>query len=330
MLVRMGMRIPISKVWRAFPEFDAFTDAECAIYVRQAKKRKRATLSSAVLGGLFVGMPLGTAVAVGGVALVNFITDRVNKSTVDPPWVFWVEIAAAVILAFAWGLIGLMSPLIARDITLRRIMRRQLTSLACGCGYSLLGQTPFRDDEFGEAVRCPECGVRVPVGGEHGLRRESLMVTVRDGEASTSEPGNASGSLTPKPIAEAVYGAHNDDPLAKHCPALRDLPSDAQRAAIERVRATQPTRQRLAVGVGIAVGGLAAGVLLAILLLRLIPGFGAIEGWISPSFWTRFSLILAALLAWFVGAWTKRLVRASMTHRAASDAVTAAIAEHAR
>jgi hypothetical protein len=34
------MRLPVSKIYRGFPELDPFTDTECEMYVARARSRK--------------------------------------------------------------------------------------------------------------------------------------------------------------------------------------------------------------------------------------------------------------------------------------------------
>src|SRR2546430_111533 len=56
------MRIPFTKVYRAFPEFDSLSDEDCARYVRQVKAHRRGlvqVLPAIITLVLVIGWPVG-------------------------------------------------------------------------------------------------------------------------------------------------------------------------------------------------------------------------------------------------------------------------------
>src|SRR5262245_53710442 len=63
------MRVPVSKAYRAFPELDGFTDAQCDQFVKLANRRR--WLSMVISTG--VGMVAMLVVGIGGGALARFV-----------------------------------------------------------------------------------------------------------------------------------------------------------------------------------------------------------------------------------------------------------------
>lgn len=142
------MRLPTSKIWRAFPELDRFNDARCVRYVRQAKAKRRASGSVLVLL-----VPVFVIVWLVSMGLSVGLMDMLYPGGAGPG-------AVGTILAlflFAGTPLALsMTLLLARDRWLHRAVRDRLNVARClGCSYSLLGLTPL---EGGRVVVCPECG----------------------------------------------------------------------------------------------------------------------------------------------------------------------------
>ncbi len=83
-----------------------------------------------------------------------------------------------IVVAFA---IGLLAPigvvLVARDRWNRRVLRRHLRDVRCGCGYSMLGLSIERTPER-EVLRCPECGHATEITSAMRYRLNATLVTL--------------------------------------------------------------------------------------------------------------------------------------------------------
>jgi hypothetical protein len=165
------VRVPISKVYRAFPELDPFDDEQCELFVRQATRgslRRHAQGWAlkvlAFAAGLIVWI---FAVALGGLVVDAFrLTAPVQNVLVIPMMVGFVLIPG-------------MALLFVRDIWLRRSIKARLVSARCpACEYSLLGLPIV----MGLAV-CPECGEQLDLE-RMGLTPKDLMAT--DGVAEVA------------------------------------------------------------------------------------------------------------------------------------------------
>jgi len=163
------LRIPRSKIYRAFPELDPFSDEDCQRFMQRARSQGgfEVFINGALYGGggailaiLFIVMaPLFTW-------LSRLFWDQLGRARSE-------ELAIFIILLLV-GSLPTMGGLIARDIVYRRLMQRainlQLDRIRClECQYSLLGQVA-RDGR----VRCPECGAVVTLR-RLGLSAEDLI-----------------------------------------------------------------------------------------------------------------------------------------------------------
>lgn len=179
------MRIPMSKVYRAFPELDRFPDHECERFVRRARRRVLKWMWFPVLA-LFGSF---AAIAFGSVMLATYASEAIRAiaQTIDRTIGGWLEadfpvgdliIAAAFLLALTIG--PWLAFALPRDALLRRAIAKRIEIANCtGCEHSLLGLPllgEVRDDQPGPAVRCPECG-RVMVLDEIGLTPDDLIVS---------------------------------------------------------------------------------------------------------------------------------------------------------
>lgn len=153
------MRIPGSKVYRAFPELDRFSDAQCARFLWASKRdwwvARLARLFAAF--GAFAGSLL---IGYGAVALLvwRFLpTDGGGSRSISEVW-YWGSIMSAICGPV---LIALLVALMTRDLFLRRRLRAVINDRAkcLGCGYSLLGLTVPEN----LIVNCPECGEKTEV-----------------------------------------------------------------------------------------------------------------------------------------------------------------------
>ena len=139
------MRLPVSKVYRAFPELDRFTDAECSQYVQRAMKN----CWRSMLVASAIAVVLAIIAAVAGPALVGLLASVSSQGFRNRyDMLFPILGIAAFIGGPAFVALG------TRNVWLRRAIRSQLNTTLCPqCGYQLLG-LPL----VSEGVHCPECG----------------------------------------------------------------------------------------------------------------------------------------------------------------------------
>jgi hypothetical protein len=156
------VRIPISKVYRSFPELDRFSDEDCERFVALAREARPGASTAVaalcmlvVLGGLLVGGVIGVPVY-----------QSIVGPHEDGTWRSAVGLLAWVGLALGGPLIGFT----IRDRWVRTLVASRVRQGAClHCRYSLLGLTPQRG-----VVRCPECGEENDLS-ERGLSGEDLL-----------------------------------------------------------------------------------------------------------------------------------------------------------
>ncbi|MEX2217696.1 MAG: hypothetical protein WD749_02965 [Phycisphaerales bacterium] len=173
------MRIPVRKIYRSFPDLDAFSDAECERFILQATSQRPWMLGWAVLVGaglaalwLFVLIPL-----------IVLAADAIGpKLTSD------AALAISGITLTTLAVLGTLLPAMwVRDTLLIRTIRDRIALARCPfCGQSLLG-LPLLANSERETVRCPECG-RVVILEEIGLRHAELIP-----RAAAPDPSAAGG-----------------------------------------------------------------------------------------------------------------------------------------
>jgi hypothetical protein len=180
------VRIPFEKVYRAFPEFDRFSDQRCEAYLRYVRER-------------YAWMPLATVVLwIGGFLLgamcgmLSFVWARrllpraLWKATVGSDDTGVSVVSSVVLLAVSIGVPVLLA-VIVRDRLLRTVLRKQLRGVECKqCGYSLLGAAVTEG-----CVQCPECGHAFAIF-KHGLTPKDFDVRAENDLPAAAEP--------PKPI----------------------------------------------------------------------------------------------------------------------------------
>jgi hypothetical protein len=142
------MRLPISKVYRGFPELDRFSDEQCSAYVTTAERAN--LLGRLAVQGIVLLMFLPGSCVGGG--LMIWAAHLVFG---DPDEADWTLLASGLLMT-----LGVAAPcigaLMVRDTWLRRMIRRQLERCMCpSCRYSLLGLRPANG-----SVVCPECGAK--------------------------------------------------------------------------------------------------------------------------------------------------------------------------
>lgn len=188
------MRIPLSKVYRAFPELDRFSDAECERFVLQVSRQRLGTrylIGVAPVIGLVVSIIVLVVVMVYGQPSLKWLSDVLNRLAdfVQPDREADIGHLALFFAALMWVITSTyLSALLARDWHLRRGIRLRLEVTNCtACRQSLLG-LPLLAGERGEpaAVRCPECGTRLVL--------QEIGLTPRDIIARSETGGEAGGS----------------------------------------------------------------------------------------------------------------------------------------
>jgi hypothetical protein len=156
------MRIPLHKVYRAFPELDRFEDEDCERFVVQARRvaiEKR------------IGRHLLEAVAAASVFLLVIALGMAGFAVLASLSVSWLVMDLAV-MVFVSAMAGapIVSAMMVRDAWLRRAIASRLASARCAaCDYSLLG-LPVNNG----VVMCPECGFELALAS-YGLRPEDLL-----------------------------------------------------------------------------------------------------------------------------------------------------------
>jgi hypothetical protein len=128
------MRLPLNRVYRAFPELDRFTNDQCEQFVRRAWRR--------------AWWRIGCLPFVAGAFVFAMLLSLISRLSGEPPAVVLITIVMLVI-----GL-PVVSALLLRDALLRHTVGGLIGKAVCiKCGFSLLGLRVADG-----VVRCPECG----------------------------------------------------------------------------------------------------------------------------------------------------------------------------
>lgn len=149
------MRLPLSKVWRAFPELDRFSDEQCQRFVRAARRGAgRPIRVVATAAALLAGWA-------GGLAFIVWMTagrKPIFRAWDSPTTLGTLALCGVMILVF---LVAAAPAILVRDRLLRRRVMRIITlrGRCMMCKYSLLG-LPVGANLL---VVCPECGAPTPV-----------------------------------------------------------------------------------------------------------------------------------------------------------------------
>ena len=144
-----GRGIPI---YRAFPELDQFSDAECRHWMKLSWEYwPRRRLLIAALGPI-------AAIAAFILAAAGFIGMlTIPKYTwyADSSGLVFFGVLIAVTIVPGTGIALIVYTI--RDRWLRDCLRAFIADRRCGCGYSLVG-LPERRIPQGVVIICPECG----------------------------------------------------------------------------------------------------------------------------------------------------------------------------
>ncbi len=142
------MRLPLSKVYRAFPELDRFDDAACRAFVSDVSRQHWWSALQTAIFSVVVAVLL----ALGGLLIIG--TEMAQRQSVLTRW---GELAGLIVVFVGPILFGMAM----RDWWLRRRLQERIDASRCfACNYSLVGMPA---EEAG--IRCPECGARTPVDG---------------------------------------------------------------------------------------------------------------------------------------------------------------------
>lgn len=155
------MRIPRSKVYRAFPELDAFSDEQCRGFVRSASRSWGRRGVRLVIQGVVAGAALGATSM-----LSRWLVEWLGRAAEvwfrqDASFLFTMGVLLFFVL-FSTSMAWLMT----RNIQLRRAIRWVMGSRgSCGaCAYGLTGLPVSGEGE----VMCPECGMRLMADAARG------------------------------------------------------------------------------------------------------------------------------------------------------------------
>lgn len=143
------MRLPFSKLARAFPELDSFTDTQCERFIWLAQVRQPARMAVSTCIALLVVF----GIIGGGFILLDRAEAHFSR--------FFNRVHTAVyaLLVAAPFVMAVIAGLSIRDYCIRRLVRRRITSMRCtDCSYGLLGLTPGKAQDGQDAIKCPECG----------------------------------------------------------------------------------------------------------------------------------------------------------------------------
>lgn len=149
------MRLPFSKPYRAFPEFDAMSDEDCRTFVRQAfVHRPWLTLRAPVL--------LGVVLIVCWPTLVLVLLEHVPGVRGYVPLPRSTE-GVMIFLIVTTVMLAVGVPLIVRDWGVYLGLQDEVHRARCRkCHQSLVG-VPVQSigaepDPAKQFIRCPECG----------------------------------------------------------------------------------------------------------------------------------------------------------------------------
>lgn len=170
-------RVPLKKIYRAFPELDQFSDVQCERYVAFAKGD---------IGCAFYFVPPLTAAAAFVVCICVYLAVGRRLGFGSPNTTAGILFQVVATVTFLFGL-PLVGGFLARDallgLLLRRHVRSRVERTRCpGCRYSLLGQRMVNG-----VIGCPECGGTTTLEAL-GLNSEEDLIPPRNhDEASALE-----------------------------------------------------------------------------------------------------------------------------------------------
>jgi hypothetical protein len=129
------VRIPLKKVYRAFPQLDEFSDEECERFVQRAEQ----DYPGSKTGAMFLGVVafLVGLIVLGILERYMWVACSAHMSPMARSYALDAVVlgsAALMVLTFGVGMCCVRDRWLIRTITLR------VRQTSCpGCGYSLLG-----------------------------------------------------------------------------------------------------------------------------------------------------------------------------------------------
>jgi len=159
------MRIPISNIYRAFPELDDYDDEQCARLMRRIQLNlsghaRRNTISLSVCAASLL-LTLATSKIIYDFFAKNYDFVSKNDLIFLPCLLFILGVSAAALV-------------LTRDIVLRRQLKNaidyELDRVRClNCRYILIAQQPKAG-----MLTCPECGTQVSLA-RLGITEDDLI-----------------------------------------------------------------------------------------------------------------------------------------------------------
>lgn len=141
------MRLPGTKIWRAFPELDSFDDARASQFVHAACRAF--WLVKFVRGAAMFFGGLGCVVVM--ILACGVVMNTLERVIKEPMLTALLGLTALIV-----GVLSMCVLMIVRDFFMRRRVRKVIASRgSCvNCGYVLVGLRVPADLH----LRCPECG----------------------------------------------------------------------------------------------------------------------------------------------------------------------------
>ena len=168
------MRIPLTKLYRAFSQLDRFSDTQCDLLMRRVRLDRKARLL------VWVSPVFAFVLSLVVVVILLVTTDVLAQ--------FEPLFRDADLLLFLLCVLGIPTAvaLLIRDHLLRRFLvkaiRLRIDRVRCRhCRYILIGQRPIGDE-----VNCPECG-RMNRLRELGVTVDDLIPRESDLDRLSSE-----------------------------------------------------------------------------------------------------------------------------------------------
>ena len=142
------MRIPLTKLYRAFSELDRFNDIQCDLLMRRVRVDREARF--------LIWVSPVVAFVLSFVVIVVLLVKTDGMAQIKP--LLRDDDLRAFLCVLCISGIPAVVALLIRDHLLRRFLvkaiRLRIDRVRCGdCSYILIGQRPI-----GDGVNCPECG----------------------------------------------------------------------------------------------------------------------------------------------------------------------------
>lgn len=179
------MRLPLTKVYRAFAEFDGVSTEQCERLLRRVRANGHWLMLLTPLGA----MVAATGWIIGLLAVVGSLERQPAGWLLDDPS---AVLAVGIIGATLFGAVGF---LLVRDYALLLAMRREVRLVRCRkCKQSMLG-LPVQTNSIGKHtpgdawVRCPECGTRWDLLAIGLTPRDLIPFEQREVDDRVAQPG---------------------------------------------------------------------------------------------------------------------------------------------